>query len=122
MSTTLARELRAHAESVFAREQADLVLHGRPDTSGEPVRVRRQMIAEDHQAAEFRLVPAAVLRRAADAVDAAADTHRELMQLLVEFRRAVPIEQWPQRLRDADTILRSVGWTPEPPASGEQPC
>lgn len=105
MASPSSNELRALADSMFSKERADLVITRRKDSSGQPVHTRTAEVALAHEHEDYRLVPAATLRRAADAIDATVQSHRELMELLVEFQRAVPQDQWPASLRRAKHAL-----------------
>lgn len=118
---TSANELRAIADSEFAKELADLVILRRPDSSGETVADRAADVAMQHEHQEYRLVPAATLHRMADTLDSAARSYRELMDRMVEVRREVPKDHWPKSWQRAEQALEStrlaMPWTapqPEP--------
>jgi hypothetical protein len=104
-TTVTATELDGHADSTFAKQVADLVILGRPDSSRIPVAARRDDIAQQHRQVDYRLVPADTLRGAAATIRAQAREHAETTRMLGEFMAAVPIEQWPPPLRRAQQLL-----------------
>lgn len=97
-SSPLSTELLACADSVFAKERADLVLAGRPDSSGQSVEHRRRCIKADHHAEDYRIVPAETLRRAAAAIDQNALELRTYASILAEFMATVDQSSWPAAL------------------------
>jgi hypothetical protein len=116
---TSANELRAIADSELAKELADLVILRKADSSGQPVADRAADVAYEHEHQQYRLVPAGMLTRIADLVDANVTSYNELMEQLVLVRREVPKEHWPKSWQRAEQALEStrlaMPWaTPQP--------
>lgn len=107
-TSPLAIELRSLADGVFPKAKANLVLAGEPDDSGVPVADRLAEIAEEHEEVDYRLVPAELLIRVADALDNACAQQRQDAGLLAEFMSKVPQEQWPTSLRHSARILEGA--------------
>lgn len=111
--STLYDELYALAESVFAKEKADLVILGTPDSSGVPVEDRMRQIAEEHREIDYRIVPVSLLHRAIETNQACAAHVHSLNSTVAYFMKHAPVETWPEDLRRARALMESLVTPPE---------
>ena len=120
---TTPQELLSYADSRHGVEQIELVLFGKPDSSGVPVEDRLTDLRDQYQHTEYRLVPARVLRGAAESLRAQRVAYGDLLQRLAEFQARTPVEFWPEDLQRAKRLIDQMGESRAtgivPPSTGE---